>query len=154
MCSHWCTGRRAVGREHSPEEFQCWRCGSDRLTGGVRPNYRKLVGDFVVCSAKCLAVYCETGHVWQTKTGKTNTNTKTTGESSTMAAMRGVIFVVSFYILWHLYSHLAVINQHNDSIWSAIIIFANGRWINKSKINKDDYITNSIQVDYCGYKGK
>ncbi len=24
ICSRWCTGRRAVGREHSPEELQCW----------------------------------------------------------------------------------------------------------------------------------
>ncbi len=27
MCSNWCTGRRAVGREHSPEELQCWSYG-------------------------------------------------------------------------------------------------------------------------------
>ncbi len=27
MCSHSCTGRRAVGREHSPEELQCWSYG-------------------------------------------------------------------------------------------------------------------------------
>ncbi len=27
MCSHSCTGRRAVGREHSPEELLCWSCG-------------------------------------------------------------------------------------------------------------------------------
>ncbi len=27
MCSRWCRGRRAVGREHSPEELQCWSYG-------------------------------------------------------------------------------------------------------------------------------
>ncbi len=27
MCNHPCTWRRAVGREHSPEELQCWSCG-------------------------------------------------------------------------------------------------------------------------------
>ncbi len=27
MCSCWCRGRRVVGREHSPEERQCWWCG-------------------------------------------------------------------------------------------------------------------------------
>ncbi len=25
--NHWCRGRRAVGREHSPEELQCWSYG-------------------------------------------------------------------------------------------------------------------------------
>ncbi len=27
MCSRWCRERRAVGREHSPEELQCWSYG-------------------------------------------------------------------------------------------------------------------------------
>ncbi len=27
MCSRWCTGRSVVGREHSPEELQCWSYG-------------------------------------------------------------------------------------------------------------------------------
>ncbi len=49
MCSRWCTGRRAVGREHSPEELQCW-------------SYRYWMRIFPAS----LAAACLSGSCWST----------------------------------------------------------------------------------------